>query len=107
MGYEMAKAMANVAIASSHKGDSATALDLFRDARDLFEQEHNHAWTAIVDLYQALVFFQDGRLEEAEGLCRARAPLLRRISAHRQGRAVPVAAGPHPPERRPSARCAA
>ncbi len=71
MGYEMAKAMANVAIAFSHKGDSATALNLFRDARDLFEQEHNHAWTAIVDLYQALVFFQDGRLEEAEGLCRA------------------------------------
>ncbi len=69
MGYEMAKAMANLAIASSHHGDSALALDLFRDARDLFEQEHNHSWIAIVDLYQALVFWQEGRLEEAGALC--------------------------------------
>jgi CHAT domain-containing protein len=69
MGYEMAKAMANIAIAASHHGDSSVALQLFRDARDLFEQEHNHAWIAIVDLYQALVFYQDGRLEEAAKLC--------------------------------------
>lgn len=69
MGYEMAKAMANIAIAASHHGDSALALELFRDSRDLFEQEHNLAWIAIIDLYQALVFYQDGRLEEAGVLC--------------------------------------
>lgn len=69
MGYEMAKAMANLAIASSHHGDSNLALQLFRDARDLFQQEHNHAWIANVDLYQALVFFQEGRLEESCTLC--------------------------------------
>lgn len=71
MGYEMAKAMANVAIACSHHGDSRMALELFRDARDLFEQERNHAWMAILDLYQALVFYQNGRLEEAGNLCRS------------------------------------
>lgn len=69
MGYEMAKAMANLAIAASHHGDSTLALQLFRDARDLFEREHNHAWIAIVDLYQALVFYQDGNLAEARTLC--------------------------------------
>ena len=69
MGYEMAKAMANLAIASSHHGDSNLAIELFRDARDLFEKENNHAWTAIIDLYQALVFYQDGRLQEARTLC--------------------------------------
>jgi CHAT domain-containing protein/predicted negative regulator of RcsB-dependent stress response len=69
MGYEMAKAMANIAIASSHHGDSALALELFRESRELFEQEHNHAWTAMIDLYQALVFYQDGRLDEARNLC--------------------------------------
>jgi CHAT domain-containing protein/predicted negative regulator of RcsB-dependent stress response len=69
MGYEMAKATANLAIAASHHGDSTLAVRLFRDARDLFEREHNHAWIAIVDLYQALVFYQDGKLDEARTLC--------------------------------------
>ena len=66
MGYEMAKAMTNLAIASSHHGDYAHALDQFRTARDLFTKEHNPSWTAIIDLYQALVFYQDRRLSVAQ-----------------------------------------
>jgi tetratricopeptide (TPR) repeat protein len=69
MGYEMAKAMTNLAIASNHHGDFARALALFGKARDLFIQEKNHSWTAIIDLYQALVFYQVGRLELAKPLC--------------------------------------
>src|SRR5690349_21352002 len=71
MGYETAKAMTNVAIGVSHHGDLRVALDLFRRAKDLFRREHNHAWPAIIDLYQALVFYQDRRLREARALCEA------------------------------------
>jgi tetratricopeptide (TPR) repeat protein len=69
MGYEAAKALTNLAIASSHHGDSARALELFGKARDLFIREKNGAWTAIIDLYQALVFYQEGRPESAQTLC--------------------------------------
>src|SRR5581483_7151052 len=66
MGYEAAKAVSNLAIATSHHGDSAGALELFRQARDLFGKEQNLAWIAIIDLYQALVLYQDGKLQQAQ-----------------------------------------
>ena len=69
MGYEMAKAITNLAIASSHHGDAAGAVDLFRKAREIFARENNHVWTAMIDLYQALVVYQEGRLDEAGHLC--------------------------------------
>jgi CHAT domain-containing protein len=69
VGYETAKAVTNLAIASSHHGDTQFALDLFRQARDLFTREQNQAWIATIDLYQALVFYQEGRLAEARSLC--------------------------------------
>ncbi len=68
-GYEAAKALTNLAISLSHHGDSQPALDLFRKARELFTQEGNQAWMAIIDLYQALVFYQERRLTEARLLC--------------------------------------
>jgi CHAT domain-containing protein/tetratricopeptide (TPR) repeat protein len=68
MGYETAKAVTNLAIASSHHGDTGFALDLFLQARDLFTRERNEALTATIDLYQALVFYQEGRLAEARTL---------------------------------------
>jgi CHAT domain-containing protein/Tfp pilus assembly protein PilF len=70
MGYEAAKAQTNLAISLTHHGDTTVALDLFRRARQLFDRENNHAWIATIDLYQALVYHQDGRLEEARELCR-------------------------------------
>jgi CHAT domain-containing protein/tetratricopeptide (TPR) repeat protein len=70
MGYEAAKAQTNLAISLTHHGDNAVALDLFRRARQLFNRENNHAWIATIDLYQALVYHQDGRLEEARELCK-------------------------------------
>ena len=67
--YETAKALTNLAISLSHHGDSQLALDLFRKARDLFTREGNESWMAIIDLYQALVFYQERRLTEARLLC--------------------------------------
>jgi CHAT domain-containing protein len=69
MGYEMAKAITNLAIAASHHGDAAQALDLFRKAREIFARENNRVWTAMIDLYQALVVYQEDRLDEAGHLC--------------------------------------
>jgi CHAT domain-containing protein len=63
--YEAAKALTNLAISLSHHGDSLSALDLFRKARDLFTREGNQAWIATIDLYQALVFYKERRLTEA------------------------------------------
>jgi CHAT domain-containing protein len=68
MGYETAKAVTNLAIASSHHGDTRLALELFGKAGELFTRERNHALTATIDLYQALVFYQEGRLGEARAL---------------------------------------
>jgi CHAT domain-containing protein len=67
--YEAAKALTNLAISLSHHGESQLALDLFRKARDLFTREQNESWMAIIDLYQALVFYQERRLTEARLLC--------------------------------------
>jgi len=68
LGYETAKSVTNLAIASSHHGDTRLALDLFRKARDLFIGEQNQAWIATIDLYQALMLYQEGRLAEARSL---------------------------------------
>ncbi|HKA00839.1 MAG TPA: CHAT domain-containing tetratricopeptide repeat protein [Candidatus Solibacter sp.] len=69
MGYEAAKAQTNLAISLSHHGQVGVALKLFHEARQLFEQEHNRAWIATIDLYQALVYHRDQRLDEALELC--------------------------------------
>lgn len=34
-----------------------------------FSREHNHSWEAIIDLCQALVFYQEDNLGEAARLC--------------------------------------
>ncbi|MGO9254871.1 MAG: CHAT domain-containing protein [Bryobacteraceae bacterium] len=69
MGYESAKALTNIAIASSHHGDTQFALELFGKARELFRFEHNDAWVATIDLYQALVFYHQRSLQQARTLC--------------------------------------
>lgn len=68
MGYEEAKATTNLAIAASHHGDAARALELFRAARQIFVGEGNAVWIAMIDLYRALVMFQEAQFEEARAL---------------------------------------
>ena len=65
MGYEAAKAQTNLAISLTHHGDTGIALELFRQARQLFDRENNRAWIATIDLYQALLYRQDHRLDDA------------------------------------------
>ena len=71
MGYEAAKALCNWAIASSQQGKGRRALELFAQARSLFVKEQNLVWPSLVDLYQALVHFNDGRVSDARRLCMA------------------------------------
>ena len=71
MGYEAAKATAFHAIAISQQGHAFEALELFRRSRATFVQEKNLVWPSLIDLYQALVLYNEGRLFEARRLCLA------------------------------------
>jgi CHAT domain-containing protein len=71
MGYESAKALCNSAIALSQQGEGFRALELFAQARDLFVQEKNQVWPSLIDLYRAVVYFNEGRLPEARRYCLA------------------------------------
>lgn len=71
MRYEAGKALCNLAIALSQQGNGFRALELFAQARAVFLQEGNQVWLSLIDLYQALVYFNEGRLLEARQYCRA------------------------------------
>ena len=68
-GYEAAKALAFAAIAASQQGQAFEGLKLFAKAREMFVVEKNRVWPSLIDLYQALVLFKEGRLFEARRLC--------------------------------------
>ena len=65
MGYEAAKTLVFGAIAAGRQGQPFEALELFAQAKQLFTQEKNQVWPSLLDLYQALVLLQEGRLFEA------------------------------------------
>jgi CHAT domain-containing protein len=69
MGYESAKCMAFSAMAASQQGHGFEGLNLFSRAREMFVKEKNRVWPSLIDLYRALVFFNEGRLFEARRLC--------------------------------------
>lgn len=71
MGYETAKSIANMAIAYGQEGKAVRALELFAEARALFLAEKNRIWVSLIELYQALLFFNEGRLFEARRLALA------------------------------------
>ncbi len=68
MGYESAKCLAFSAIAASQQGHAFKGLKLFSDAREIFVREKNRAWPSLIDLYRALVFYNEGRYFEARRL---------------------------------------
>jgi CHAT domain-containing protein/tetratricopeptide (TPR) repeat protein len=70
IGYEGAKCLVFSAIAATQKGESSEALDLFSQAREIFVREKNQIWPSLIDLYRALVFFNEGRVDEARDFCR-------------------------------------
>ena len=69
MGYEEAKCQANEAMALSQLGKALRALELFDEARAKFVREKNLVWPSLIDLYQAVVLYNEGRLFEARRLC--------------------------------------
>lgn len=69
MGYEEAKCLTNEAIAFSKLGKPFRALELFDRARNAFLREKNQVWPWLVDLYKALILFQEERLHESRRLC--------------------------------------
>lgn len=70
MGYEEAKCQANEAMALSQVGKALRAVELFDQARVKFVREKNLVWPWLIDLYEALVLFNEGRLFEARRLCK-------------------------------------
>jgi len=69
MGYEAAKTLANEAIAYGQQGKTVQALDRFAKAREMFAREKNLVWPWLLDLYQALLLFHEGRYFEARRSC--------------------------------------
>ncbi len=68
-GYEAAKALTFAAIAASQRGQAFEGLKLFTKAKEMFVTEKNEVWPSLIDLYQGLVLFNEGRLFEARRLC--------------------------------------
>src|SRR5260370_4207793 len=73
MGYEAAKTLANEATAYGQQGKTVQALECFAKARDMFGREKNLVWPSLIDLYQGLLLFYEGRYFEARRLCVAAA----------------------------------
>ncbi|MGH9522243.1 MAG: CHAT domain-containing protein [Terriglobales bacterium] len=71
MAYESAKSLAFSAIACSQLGQPFQALERFAKAREVFLRENNLVWPSLIDLYQALVLLNEGRLFEARRLALA------------------------------------
>ena len=71
MGYEAAKTLANEATAFGQQGKTVQALERFSKAREMFGREKNLVWPWLIDLYQALLLFHEGRYFEARRLCLA------------------------------------
>ena len=69
LGYEAAKTLANEAIAYGQQGKTVQALERFAKAREMFAREKNLVWPWLLDLYQGLLLFHEGRYFEARRLC--------------------------------------
>jgi CHAT domain-containing protein len=69
MAYEAAKTLANEAIAYGQQGKTVHALERFTKARAMFATEKNLVWPWLLDLYQGLLLFHEGRYFEARRLC--------------------------------------
>lgn len=69
MGYEAAKTLANEAMAYGQQGKTVQALERFAKARAMFATEKNLVWPWLLDLYQGLLLFHEGRYFESRRLC--------------------------------------
>ena len=83
MGYEAAKTLANEATAYAQQGKTVQALERFTKAREMFAREKNLVWPWLIDLYQGLLLFHEGRYFEARRLQCRRRRFLRSVRASR------------------------
>ncbi|MBV9768157.1 MAG: hypothetical protein JOZ32_01185 [Bryobacterales bacterium] len=67
--HELGRSIVNSAIASHRQNDTVRSLELLSKAKTIFLKENNHAWQALVDMYQALVLVENGTFEAAKSLC--------------------------------------
>jgi CHAT domain-containing protein/tetratricopeptide (TPR) repeat protein len=68
INYEAGKTLANQAIVLGEEGQARRALELFKRAKPLFLKEDNAVWPWLIDLYQAVVLFNEGKYVEAKAL---------------------------------------
>ena len=87
-GYEAAKALGFAAIAASRQGQAFEAVKLFAQAKEMFVRDQNQVWPSLIDLYQALVLFTEGRLFEARRLCAAAHAFFGASTSSMRGKAV-------------------
>jgi tetratricopeptide (TPR) repeat protein len=71
MGYEAAKALSNAATSYGQEGKAFRAIELFGQAREGMVRENNQVWPSLIDVYQAILLVDEGRLFEARRLCLA------------------------------------
>ena len=79
MGFESARSLTNLAIAKSLMGRSNDALGLFSQAKAIMCREQNEAWAFLIDVYKALVLFDQGNLTEARELALQSAKFFRNM----------------------------
>lgn len=77
MGFESARALANLAIATSLQGDGNQALSFFARAREILHGENNQVWPNLIDLYSAVVLIQQNQSAAARGRCLSAAEFFR------------------------------
>jgi CHAT domain-containing protein len=77
MGYEAGKSFADLAVAMWQQGKAKPALELFAKARETFVKEGNRIWPSRIDLYEAIIFIEQGRYAEARNLCLAALKVFR------------------------------
>jgi CHAT domain-containing protein/predicted negative regulator of RcsB-dependent stress response len=68
LGYESAKAVVFTAVARLQQGRPDAALSQFEEGRKRFEREGNQVWMVMIDLYQGMVLFEEGRFQEAAAI---------------------------------------
>ncbi|MGC1417510.1 MAG: CHAT domain-containing tetratricopeptide repeat protein, partial [Candidatus Acidiferrum sp.] len=82
MAYEAAKTLANEATAYGQQGKTVQALERFTKARAMFAAEKNLVWPWLLDLYQGLLLFHEGRYFEARRLCSGAASFFDQSALH-------------------------
>jgi len=68
-GYEAAKSSVNEAIALGRQGKAGAALKQFGNASARFKGEQNRVWPRLIELYQAVILYHEGRYAEAQRYC--------------------------------------